>query len=95
MKIDAIPEVFQSKIRLAIVTSLLSGEKQFSLLKEMTGATDGNLSVHLSKLEDGGFVQVKKEFVGKRPRSTYSLTDKGRKAFRKYVELLSDALLEE
>lgn len=95
MKIDAIPEVFQSKIRLAIVTSLLSGEKHFSLLKEMTGATDGNLSVHLSKLEDGGFVEVKKEFLGKRPRSTYSLTDKGRKAFRTYVELLSDALLEE
>ena len=51
MKINDIPNLFQSKIRLAIITSLIDGSKDFKQLKELTEATDGNLSTHLSKLE--------------------------------------------
>lgn len=52
MDIKSIPEAFQSKVRLAIITALISGEKTFTQLKKLTQASDGNLASHLSKLEE-------------------------------------------
>ena len=90
--IHSIPEAFQSKIRLAIIASLVSGEKTFTEIKAVTKATDGNISVHLSKLEEIEYISVKKEFVGKKPCTTYSLTDIGFKEFQAYVKLLEQIL---
>ncbi|MBQ9625039.1 MAG: transcriptional regulator [Clostridia bacterium] len=87
-----IPEMFQSKIRLAIITALISGEKSFKALKQITEATDGNLSTHLAKLEEAEYISCKKEFVGKKPSTTYSLKEKGRKEFTAYVDLLYNAV---
>jgi len=56
----------------------------FLFLRTQTGMTDGNLSSHLSRLEKAGYVQVKKEFVGKKPHTMLSLTDSGRQAFDTY-----------
>lgn len=94
MDIHSIPESFQSKIRIAIISSLITGEKTFSQVKELTNATDGNLSVHMTKLEDIGYITVHKEFAGKKPRTTYSLTDKGKKDFVDYVSFLENLLRE-
>jgi DNA-binding MarR family transcriptional regulator len=58
----------------------------FLFLRNQTGLTGGNLSSHLSKLEEAGYVEVKKEFVGKIPRTLLRLTEKGRSAFRIYRE---------
>ena len=73
--------LLHSQLRLAIVSLLLSVETaDFVYLKEKTNATAGNLSVQLEKLETAGYIQVKKEFVGKKTRTSCQLTDTGRKA---------------
>lgn len=92
MDINSIPESFQSKIRLAIISSLVTGEKTFNQLKEITQATDGNLSIHLTKLEENGIIVIKKEFFQKKPRTTYFITEKGRKQLEEYVVLLENIL---
>ncbi len=64
--------------------------KPFNYLKKTIGTTDGNLSTHLSKLEQAGYISVKKSFKGKKPLTTCSLTEKGREAFSKYLKTLED-----
>ncbi len=58
----------------------------FLFLVRQTGLTGGNLSSHLSKLEEAGLIKVEKEFVGKKPHTMIRLTDEGRSRFREYVE---------
>jgi DNA-binding MarR family transcriptional regulator len=58
----------------------------FLFLKRQTGLTSGNLSSHLSKLEEAGYVEIKKEFMAKKPHTMLSLTAAGRKAFKAYME---------
>jgi DNA-binding MarR family transcriptional regulator len=81
--------LFHSRIRLAAVSILLQyREVEFNLLKQETGATDGNLSSHLRKLEEAGYIQVRKTFEDRKPKSFYSLTEKGRSAFEEYLRKL-------
>lgn len=85
--------LLHSQLRLAIVSLLLSVEKaDFSYLKEQTRATSGNLSVQLDKLSAAGYIEVRKEIVGRKPRTTCRLTDKGRAALSEYVESLKEYL---
>lgn len=78
-----------SEVRLGVVTVLMTrGEASFSDLKALLGLTQGNLGVHLTKLEEGGYVTTKKGFVDNRPRTTCKLTSRGRKAFLRHVERL-------
>ena len=85
--------LLHSQLRLAIVSLLLSVETaDFVYLKEKTNATAGNLSVQLEKLETAGYIQVKKEFVGKKTRSSCQLTDTGRKALEDYIDALREYL---
>ncbi|MGK9370074.1 winged helix-turn-helix domain-containing protein [Melioribacter sp. Ez-97] len=82
-------EVIHSRIRLAIMSVLIGLEEaEFNFLKEKVKATDGNLSVHLRKLEDSGYISSKKEFIDRKPKTTYKLTAKGKKAFEAYIEQL-------
>jgi DNA-binding MarR family transcriptional regulator len=82
-------DIIHSRIRLAVMALLVSVEQaEFTFLKERVNTTDGNLSIHLKKLEEAGYVGVHKSFVDKKPLSTYRLTAKGRKAFELYVERL-------
>ena len=92
MEMNDIPEMFQSKLRLMIVSGLIRQPLSFAALKRLTGATDGNLSVQISKLTDAGYVIVRKEFSGRRPLTTCELTQFGRDSFRQYVELLNGIL---
>jgi DNA-binding MarR family transcriptional regulator len=90
-KFAPLDPVIHSQIRLAVLSILLSAEKaEFNYLKEATGTTDGNLSTHLSKLEQEGYITVKKSFKGKKPLTTCSLTEKGRGAFSRYLKALED-----
>lgn len=88
LELEQIPEAFQSRLRLMIVSALIEGRKSFAELKSITQATDGNLSVQIAKLEGWGYVTVEKAFVGRRPQTTCTLTDEGLATFRAYVELL-------
>lgn len=82
-------DIIHSRIRLAIMAVLVSVEEaEFTFLKNKVNTTDGNLSTHLTKLEDSGYVAVSKVFENKKPVSRYMLTQKGKKAFETYVERL-------
>lgn len=88
---DQIDELLHHPIRLAIVTALSQVEcGNFQWLKEVSKTTDGNLSTHLRKLEDAGYVLVEKTFKGRKPASFYRLSDIGKEKFRIYIRLLSD-----
>lgn len=84
-----IDDIIHSRIRTAIMAVLISvDEADFNYLKEKVNATDGNLSVHLKKLEDAGYVLVKKFFAERKPVSKYKISSKGYKAFDNYIKNL-------
>ena len=84
-----IDDVIHSRIRLAIMAVLTGAEEvEFTYLREKVGATDGNLSVHLKKLEEANYISVKKSFLNRKPISHYKLTAAGRKAFGAYIDSL-------
>jgi DNA-binding transcriptional ArsR family regulator len=75
--------------RLMILTILISVEKaDFVYLQRETGLTRGNLSVHLTKLSDAGYITIEKSFNGKVPQTICKISDVGKDAFRKYTEYL-------
>lgn len=81
-----------SQARLGILTVLMTRkEATFTDLRDLLDLTQGNLGIHLRKLEDGGYVAVRKEFVRRKPRTTARITDRGRKAFLAHVEKLAGA----
>ncbi len=85
--------LLHSELRLGIISILVSVEEaDFTYLKEQCNATSGNISVQLDKLQKAGYIEVKKEFVGRRPRTTCSITDIGRRAFANYVDTLKSYL---
>lgn len=85
-KFETLDPIVHAPVRLAILTVLISVKSaDFTYLKEVTETTDGNLSTHLQKLEKAGYVKVQKSFVGKKPKTTLSITKSGRKAYEKYV----------
>lgn len=92
MEIANIPEAFSLSIRLKLISCLLNGEKTFSDLKKITEATDGNISVQLSKLEEWGYIKSTKSICGKRPKTSYKITDYGIQQFEAYVNLLETIL---
>jgi len=82
-----IDDVIHSRIRTTVMAVLVSVEEaEFNYLKEKVNATDGNLSVHLKKLEEAGYVSVKKVFIERKPVSKYKITSKGFKAFENYIK---------
>lgn len=84
-----IDDVIHSRLRLAVMAVLATVERvEFTLLRDTVKTTDGNLSVHLRKLEEASYVQIHKRFVDRKPRTDCSLTPQGRSAFRAYVEQL-------
>jgi len=86
---NLLDELIHSKLRLGIMSMLISVEyAEFSVIKNKLQATDGNLSANLRKLEEAGYIEVEKIFVGRKPQSRYSITDKGRSAFENYISNL-------
>ena len=92
MNIDSIPEAFSVALRLKIISSLVSASKTFNELREMTQATQGNLSDQLTKLETWGYITSDKVIEKKRTKTTYTLTDFGLTQFEEYVALLQAVL---
>lgn len=88
--IGRIDEVIHGRIRLGIMAYLSgAGTANFNELKAKLQTTDGNLSVHLRKLEEAGFVTVDKSFVGRKPLTETSMTETGRSAFMTYLEAMA------
>ena len=88
-----IDQVIHAPARLMVVTYLYVVESaDFIFLMRLTGLTWGNLSSHLSKLEEEGYIEIQKEFVGKKPHTMIRLTAKGREAFRAYKRRMQQVL---
>ncbi|HEY2070951.1 MAG TPA: transcriptional regulator [Rhizomicrobium sp.] len=78
---------------MAALKPLAEGQKlEFIRLRDLVGATDGNLGAHVTTLEEAGYVEVEKDFVGKKPRTRVMLTRAGRHAFEDYVAYLRDII---
>ena len=85
--------LLHSELRLAIMSVLLSVESaDFVFLREQTGATAGNQSVQLDKIQKAGYITIEKGFKGKMPRTTCCITDEGIAAFEEYVAALRSYL---
>jgi DNA-binding MarR family transcriptional regulator len=84
-----IDPMIHAPIRLAVLSILVTVQNaNFSFLKDSINTTDGNLSTHLTKLEEAGHITIEKMFKGKKPQTIYSITDHGREAFDKYIDNL-------
>ena len=85
--------LIHSRIRLSVLAILVSvDDAEFTYLREQVKATDGNLGAHLRRLEDGGYVDVAKHFVDRKPLTRYRITDAGRQAFRTYLDHVEQLL---
>ena len=91
--LEEIDQVVHSPARLMVMTYLFVVESvDFVYLRRLTGLTWGNLSTHLSKLEEANYVAMEKEFRGKKPNTMIHLTDRGRAAFREYKKSMQRIL---
>ena len=89
-KVLELSKLLHERARLAIMSTLVAREEgvEFNELLRDLGLTKGNLAVHVRKLEEAGYVEVDKRFVGRIPRTTYTLTPRGRREFGDYLDLL-------
>ncbi len=77
---------FDNKVRLGIMSLLMVEEwVEFTRIKQMLELTDGRLASHVKVLEDEGFLILKKEFVGRKPKTSYKATNLGKKAFQEHL----------
>ena len=89
----AIDDTIHGRVRLATMAYLSGAEcADFADLRARTGVSDGNLSVHLRKLEDAGYVSIEKRFEGKKPVTTACMTDVGREAWIVYLDRMKAML---
>ena len=88
--IGQIDDVIHGRMRLGIMAYLASAEvADFNELKRVLEATQGNLSIHLRKLEDAGYIAIEKSFLGRKPLTRARLTAAGRKAFAAYLDAMA------
>ncbi|MEM9919984.1 MAG: transcriptional regulator [Bacteroidota bacterium] len=91
--IDKLNKSFDNRVRLGMMSILMVNEwVDFKTFKEMLGLSDGNLASHMSALEKQGYVEVRKQFVGRKPQTTYNATLIGRQAFNDHLDALEKLL---
>ena len=86
---DQLDKAFDSRVRLGVMSVLMVNEwVNYGELKDLLGLTDGNLASHITALEKIEYVAIRKQFVGKKPLTSYQVTEKGRKAFKEHLDAL-------
>lgn len=86
-------KAFENKIRLGIMSALVVNHSMnFNALKELLEVTDGNLASHLKTLESNKYITVKKEFLNRKPNTTYKITRLGKNAFVKHIKAIEQLL---
>jgi len=84
---------FENRVRLGIMSILVVNDwVDFNMLKEMLEVTDGNLASHLSALEKNEYIEVRKQFVGRKPKTSYQVTMVGRNAFKLHIDALESLI---
>lgn len=87
--IDNINKIFDHRIRLGIMSILVvNDEADFNRLKELLDVTDGNLASHIKALEKEAYINVEKQFIGRKPNTSYSATPLGKNEFQKHINAL-------
>lgn len=87
--ISGLNKIFDSRIRLGIMSILMVNDAvDFNTIKEMLSLTDGNLASHLKALEKEDVVEVKKQFIGRKPNTSYRVTQNGRRLFSEHIDAL-------
>lgn len=82
-------KAFESRVRLGIMSILLVNDSvDFNTLKEQLHITDGNIASHITALEKLAYINVSKQFIGKKPNTTYTATQEGKKAFSDHLDAL-------
>ena len=93
--LEGLNKTFESKIRLGIMSVLVANESaDFATLKSLLGLTDGNLASHTRSLEEAGYIRCEKKFIGRKPNTTYIVTQSGREAFTAHINALEKFLKE-
>ena len=91
--ISNLQKVFESRIRLGIMSALMVNDTlDFNALKELLELTDGNLASHMKALEQQEIVLVEKQFVGRKPSTTYQATEFGKNLFRQHLAALEELI---
>ncbi len=87
--IQNINKAFDHRIRLGIMSILMVNESaDFNMLKELLGVTDGNLASHTKALESENYIAIEKQFIGKKPNTSYRATKEGKTAFTAHIDAL-------
>lgn len=93
MNINQLNKEFESRVRLGIMSVLMVNDwVDFNEMKRLLSVTDGNLASHSSALEKSDYIEIKKEFVGKKTRTSYRVTQLGRQAFKSHLDGLEKLL---
>lgn len=93
MNINQLNKEFESRVRLGIMSVLMVNDwVDFNEMKRLLNVTDGNLASHSSALEKSSYIEIKKEFVGKKTRTSYRVTQLGRQAFKSHLDGLEKLL---
>lgn len=91
--IDGLNKSFENRVRLGMMSVLLVNDwVDFNEMKELLKVTDGNLASHSTALEKAEYIEIKKEFVGKKPKTSYRVTQSGREAFQDHLKALEKLL---
>lgn len=91
--LENLDKAFESRIRLGIMAVLMVNEQvDFNQLKELLDVTDGNLASHLKQLEASNYIAVSKQFVGRKPNTTYAATPEGKTAFNNHLNALESLI---
>jgi hypothetical protein len=87
--IDNLNKAFENRIRLGIMSVLMVNDKvDFNTMKDLLNLTDGNLASHITGLEKQGYIAINKQFVGKKPNTTFEATLEGKIAFKAHLDAL-------
>ena len=91
--LESINKAFENRARLGIMSVLIANESiDFVALKSLLDLTDGNLANHTRNLEELAYIRSSKQFIGRKPNTTYSITEKGRYAFISHINALEKLL---
>jgi len=91
--ISRLNKLFENRVRLGIMSVLIVNDSyDFNDLKETLGVTDGNLASHLKALEENSLIKVNKQFIGRKPNTSYSITETGATLFRDHIKALEDLI---
>ena len=91
---DQLNKAFESRVRLGLMSILsVNNWVSYKEIKDLLEVTDGNLASHIQSLEKINYLEIKKQFIGKKPLTTYKVTETGKKAFKNHIEGLEKLLL--